>query len=339
MTNSQHGRVRQPCGHYCSTHARRPDHLARRAVGRRGRRHPRARARLRPGPDPRPRGRRLLPRGAADPRASTSSSRRCRSSRAPRWPARSCRRPRAPGFAPGDRVAALVLLGGFAEYAVTQADLVFPLPDSLSFEQGAALPMNYLTAHFALRRPRPARRGRVGARARRGRRRRHRGHPARQGVRRRRSSPSRRRRRRARSPRRPAPTRSCSPTASGTPSRRPGGVDIVVDPVGGDRFTDSLRCLKADGRLLVIGFTAGEIPDGQGQPAAAQQRHRRRRRLGRVRAPAPGYIAGQWDALLPHLESGAIDPPIGATFALDDAADALLTLDERRATGKVLLTP
>ena len=39
-----------------------------------------------------------------------------------------------------------------------------------------------------------------------------------------------------------------------------GGVDIVVDPVGGDRFTDSLRCLKDDGRLLVIGFTAGEIP-------------------------------------------------------------------------------
>src|SRR5690606_24979380 len=39
-----------------------------------------------------------------------------------------------------------------------------------------------------------------------------------------------------------------------------GPVDLVVDPVGGDRFTDSLRCLAEDGRLLVIGFTAGEIP-------------------------------------------------------------------------------
>ena len=38
------------------------------------------------------------------------------------------------------------------------------------------------------------------------------------------------------------------------------GVDIVVDPVGGDRFTDSLRSLAPGGRLLVIGFTGGEIP-------------------------------------------------------------------------------
>ena len=38
------------------------------------------------------------------------------------------------------------------------------------------------------------------------------------------------------------------------------GVDMVVDPVGGDRFTDSLRCLAPLGRLLVLGFTAGEIP-------------------------------------------------------------------------------
>ena len=38
------------------------------------------------------------------------------------------------------------------------------------------------------------------------------------------------------------------------------GVDVVVDPVGGDRFTDSLRSLRPEGRLLVIGFTGGEIP-------------------------------------------------------------------------------
>ena len=63
-----------------------------------------------------------------------------------------------------------------------------------------------------------------------------------------------------------------------------GGVDLVVDPVGGDRFTDSLRCLAparaAAGRRL----HRGRDPHGQGQPAAAQQHRRRRRRLGRLRA-------------------------------------------------------
>jgi NADPH2:quinone reductase len=38
------------------------------------------------------------------------------------------------------------------------------------------------------------------------------------------------------------------------------GVDVIVDPVGGDRFTDSLRSLAREGRLLVLGFTRGEIP-------------------------------------------------------------------------------
>ena len=38
------------------------------------------------------------------------------------------------------------------------------------------------------------------------------------------------------------------------------GVDLVVDPVGGERFTDSLRSLAREGRLLVVGFTGGQIP-------------------------------------------------------------------------------
>ena len=40
-----------------------------------------------------------------------------------------------------------------------------------------------------------------------------------------------------------------------------GGVDIVLDPVGGDRFTDSLRSLRENGRLVVVGFTGGSIPE------------------------------------------------------------------------------
>ncbi|MET0951783.1 MAG: zinc-binding dehydrogenase, partial [Aeromicrobium sp.] len=53
----------------------------------------------------------------------------------------------------------------------------------------------------------------------------------------------------------------------------------------------------------------------------------------------PGHIAEEWAALAPHLESGALQPVVGPTFPLAEAEQALLTLDERRATGKVLLTP
>ena len=96
-------------------------------------------------------------------------------------------------------------------------------------------------------------------------------------------------------------------------SRR--GVDVVVDPVGGDRFTDSLRSLAPGGRLLVIGFTAGSIPEVKVN----------RLLLGNISVvgvgwgawwtgrggPGPAFLRRQWDDLVPLLESGAIDPVIG----------------------------
>src|SRR4051794_10907 len=51
---------------------------------------------------------------------------------------------------PGDRAAAFSVTGAFSERATVDADHVLPLPDPVSFAAGAALPMNYLTAHFAL---------------------------------------------------------------------------------------------------------------------------------------------------------------------------------------------
>ncbi|MGZ8771235.1 MAG: zinc-binding dehydrogenase, partial [Aeromicrobium sp.] len=118
-----------------------------------------------------------------------------------------------------------------------------------------------------------------------------------------------------------------------------GGVDIVVDPVGGDRFTDSLRCLNDDGRLLVIGFTAGEIPTVQVNRLLLNNLSVVGVGWGAYALKRPGFIAGEWAAILPHLESGALNPVIGGTFALAEAAEALVSIDERRATGKVLLTP
>ncbi len=71
------------------------------------------------------------------------------------------------------------------------------------------------------------------------------------------------------------------------------GVDLVVDPIGGEAFDDAIRVLAPEGRLLVDRFRRGRWdPDRQGEPAAAAQRQRGRRRLGRVRAPPPGRPGG-----------------------------------------------
>ena len=247
--------------------------------------------------------------------------------------------PEGSGLAPGDRVAALVLLGGFAEHAVAQADTVFPLPDSLSFEQGAAVPLNYMTAHFAL-----VARGRItdgesvlvhGAA----------GGVGTASIQVAKSYGAGKVVAVTSTPEKGEVARAAGADevvlADGFKDvvKEAGGVDIVVDPVGGDRFTDSLRCLKEDGRLLVIGFTAGEIPTVQVNRLLLNNVSVVGVGWGAYVLKRPGFIREEWDELLPHVVSGAIKPPIGATFDLDDAADALLTLDERRATGKVVLTP
>ena len=111
--------------------------------------------------------------------------------------------PVSSGYAAGDRVAAFPFLGGFAEVVEADAAMVFPLPDSVTFEQGAALPMNYLTCHFALReRGRLHEDGLALAQP-----------PGVPG-----SSRSCRRTTRERSPGLPGRTRSCSPKGSAMPS-------------------------------------------------------------------------------------------------------------------------
>ncbi|MGZ5368103.1 NADPH:quinone oxidoreductase family protein [Aeromicrobium sp.] len=243
------------------------------------------------------------------------------------------------GFKPGDRVIGFTLLGGFAEKAVVQADMVYPLPDNVSYEQGAAVPLNYLTAYFAL-----VDRGGLAE-----------GesvlvHGAAGGV----GTAAIQIAKAFGAGRVIAVTSTSEKGAVAMEAgadefvlvedfkdavKAGGGVDIVVDPVGGDRFTDSLRCLNDDGRLLVIGFTAGEIPTVQVNRLLLNNLSVVGVGWGAYALKRPGFIAGEWAAILPHLESGALNPVIGGTFALAEAAEALVSIDERRATGKVLLTP
>lgn len=247
--------------------------------------------------------------------------------------------PEGSRFAAGDRVVAFPGLGGFAELVAVDAGLVFALPEATSMAAGAALPMNYLTVEFALER-RGALRGGETVLV----------HGAAGGI--------------------GTATVQLAKLMGATvyavvstedkidTARDAGadevllaagfkdrvaeltdgrGVDMVVDPVGGDRFTDSLRSLAPEGRLLVIGFTGGEIPTVKVNRLLLNNITVMGVGWGAFWTRRPAFLQEQWSRLLPHLESGRIDPPISRTHPLDAAAEAIAELDERRATGKVLL--
>jgi NADPH2:quinone reductase len=251
--------------------------------------------------------------------------------------------PDGSGFGPGDRVAAMVLLGGWAEQAVAPVDATFPLPDRLTFEQGAALPLNYLTMHFALVTRAHIQPGEVVL-----------VHGAAGGI-----GTAAIQVAKAFGAGRVIAVASTEEKralalAAGADDAVPAegfrdavreldgvdGIDIVVDPVGGDRFTDSLRTLRAHGRVLVIGFTdEGQIPEVKVNRLLLNNTSVLGVGWGHYVLTHPGFIAEQWAAVLPHIESGVIDPPVGSTFTLDEASDALALMDSRGAMGKIILTP
>jgi NADPH2:quinone reductase len=115
------------------------------------------------------------------------------------------------------------------------------------------------------------------------------------------------------------------------------GADVVFDPVGGDGFLNSVRSLAVGGRLLVVGFAAGSIPEVKVNRLLLRNSSVVGVAWGEfVRSdPAmPGRVATALEEL---WAADKIDPLVGASFALEDAAQALDMLAERRAIGKMVL--
>ena len=244
------------------------------------------------------------------------------------------------GLHTGQRVAVLLPYGCWQEVVRAPAERVLPLPGGMSFEAGAAAPLNYLTGLFALVRRARAQAGETLL-----------VHGAAGGV-----GTAAVQLGRALGLRTIA---VAGDEAKKEFASRCGAdhavlsdgwlaavrdlvgeraVDIVVDPVGSDRMTDSLRSLAPEGRLLVLGFAGGEIPvvktnrlllGNTGVLGVASREFFEQR---------PAIVAELWDQLMELRRTGALaDPPVEA-YPFADARRALRAIADRKARGKVVLS-
>jgi NADPH:quinone reductase len=116
-----------------------------------------------------------------------------------------------------------------------------------------------------------------------------------------------------------------------------GGVDVVIDPVGGDRFTDSLRSLGEGGRVVVVGFTGGSIPEVRVNRLLLNNTEVIGAGWGAFVMGKPAVNREIGQAIDELVERGFVRPIVGARFPLERASEALQLIDGRGATGKVVL--
>ena len=248
--------------------------------------------------------------------------------------------PAGSALEPGMRVAVLTGVGGWQETVVTTVGNVLPLPDEVGLDVGAGIAFNYLTVQFGLRR-----RARLVA-----------GetvlvHGASGGigiatlqlakaygartiavV----STPAKQDAAREAGADEVVLADGFLPRVKELTGGR--GVDIVMDPVGGDRFTDSLRALGPEGRLLVVGFTGGDIPTVKINRLLLNNVSVVGVGWGAFLMVEPAYLQEQWSELRDLLSLGEVVPVPVHSRPLADAAAVLREMDARSLTGKVVLT-
>lgn len=117
-----------------------------------------------------------------------------------------------------------------------------------------------------------------------------------------------------------------------------GGVDVVYDPVGGDGFKAALRAINPGGRLLVIGFASGDIPQIPANHLLVKNIDVIGFYWGGYLRWAPDRLSRSLGQLMAMYEAGALQPHIGAQLPLDRAGEALSLLRDRKVAGKVVVT-
>jgi NADPH2:quinone reductase len=117
------------------------------------------------------------------------------------------------------------------------------------------------------------------------------------------------------------------------------GADVIYDPVGGDVFDESARCIAFNGRLLVIGFTSGRIPSIAANIPLIKGFSVVGVRAGEYGRRAPEKGRENLAAIDRLLAERRIRPHIGARFPLSRAVDAMRSLAERKIVGKAIIEP
>jgi NADPH2:quinone reductase len=247
------------------------------------------------------------------------------------------------GFRPGDRVLASTHLGAFAERVAVAASRAWRMPADMSFEAGACLPIVYPTSHAALVDRAALRPGETLL-----------VHAAAGGVGLAAVQIGR------------ALGARVIATAGGPEkleiARRAGaevgidyrredfaqrvleltdgaGADVIYDSVGGDTFDRSLKCIAWKGRLVVVGFASGRIPE-----VAANRILLKNIAVLGLHWPVyaerePETVESIFEALFELHREGGIEPLVHARYPLEQAARALEALATRKTVGKVLLVP
>jgi NADPH2:quinone reductase len=115
------------------------------------------------------------------------------------------------------------------------------------------------------------------------------------------------------------------------------GADVIYDPVGGDLFDQSCRCINWNGRLLVVGFASGRIPEYKANLALLKGSSMVGVFLGRFRKEEPAEYEKNFAELLDMYDAGKLKPIVTESFTMTDFVDAFNVFTERKVMGKVTL--
>jgi NADPH2:quinone reductase len=247
--------------------------------------------------------------------------------------------PETEGPAPGTRVAVFAGQGGLADRGVFPVARLLPVPDAMSDAEAAGFQIAFGTAHLALSRRARLRPGEtlvvtgagggvgltavevgaaMGARV---------------------IAIARGEEKRA-AARAAGAAHAIDAGADLTAEIRAlGGADVVYDAVGGPSFAALLGATNREGRILVIGFASGEVPPVPANILLVKNIDVMGFYWGGYLRFAPQALTDSLATLMDWHVRGLIRTPVGATFPLDRADEALALLADRRAVGKVIVTP